>query len=105
MKYFLASEVNFSIWKEILVKVRPKNAFSYLNAICRDNASDYDRAYAVIIKLVESGEVTDASKMEDILRESHEGYANRFKTAFLEGLPLPYVYYMQYVLFQISLFK
>ena len=84
MKDYLAFQLDFDYWKKILRTKLTDEADDLIRDINSDNKSNYDRSYAIIRKLVEKGEATNASVMEKMIKEVHKTFAEKFKKKFLE---------------------
>ena len=64
MKDYLAFQLDFDYWKKILRTKLTDEADDLIRDINSDNKSNYDRSYAIIRKLVEKGEATNASNYD-----------------------------------------
>lgn len=98
MKDYLAKEVAFEYWKQILKYVLPENAESIANNIERDNDIEYSRSYAAMNKLIETGKIKNASEMVRNLQTVDEIFAEKFTLAVLEGLYLFRSCYCKFVI-------
>ena len=85
MKDYLANELRFEIWKDILRRSLPDIAENIIDKIKRDNKSDYDRSFAVIRKLVKTHIIASASQMQEIIRPVHYTFSEQFRKKFIEG--------------------
>ena len=85
MKDYLASKLSFQVWKSILRSNLPDESANYIEEILRNNKEQYDRSYAAIRKLIETGTVENASEMEAIVKKFQKTFAEKFRKKFIEG--------------------
>ena len=91
MKDYLAKNISFDVWKKILRSSLPDEAENVIHAITSSRRREpYDRSYAAIRKLVETDIVTNASRMETLVKRFHVTEAKKFGKKFLEGWYLLY---------------
>lgn len=85
MKDYLANKLPFKSWKEILRVNVPENAENLIHKISKDNKYDYDRSYAAVCALVESYKVANVSQMVQVVNETNQIIAKRFREKFIKG--------------------
>ena len=65
----------------------------------RNNREQYDRSYAAICKLIETGRVENASQMEAIVKQFHKTFVEKFRKKFLDGWYLFYSFRKKFIVF------
>ena len=103
MKYYLASKLSFKVWKNILYFSFSTESANYIEKILINNKEQYDRSYAAIRKVIETGRVENASQMEAIVKQFHKTFAEKFRNKFLEGWYLFYSFRKKFIVFEKNL--
>ena len=103
MKDYLASKLSFKVWKNILYFSFSTESANYIEEILINNKEQYDRSYAAIRKVIETGRVENASQMEAIVKQFHKTFAEKFRNSFLEGWYLYYSFRKKFIVFEKNL--
>ena len=77
---------------------------NYIEEILRNNREQYDRSYAAIRKLIETGRVENASQMEAIVKQFHKTFAEKFRKKFLDGWYLFYSFTKKFIVFFVNVY-